>query len=682
MAKYKPSDLRNIALCGQMGAGKTMLAEAMLLKTGVVNRLGSVADGTTASDYDPAEKEHQYSINTTPLHCSHAGKEFNIIDAPGGIDFYGGQVAAIAGADVAVICVNAAKGIEVLTRKAWELAGKLGRARMIAITRLDADNVNYGEVLSSIQQTFGANCVPFAIPQGESEGLSGVVSVLGKDVPADLADEAEGLKLQITEAAVEADDAMMEKYLEQGEISEDEFLACLRPAIAGGTLTPIFPLAAEKDAGVDVFLDGVAAYGPAPTEMTYQVLQGQGEKEEITEIRPDAESPLLGQVFKTISDPHVGKLCFVRLYNGTLAAKGAFQVERTGQTEKAQQLYRHNGEKHADLAEGMAGDIVTIAKVEDLSTGDTIRDPKNPLRLPPIPFPKPMVGLAVMPKSRGDEGKIGMALGRLHDEDPTFVAERDPQTHEQVVRGMGQIHLDVMLARMQRRFGVEVDTKPPKIPYLETITAQSEGHYRHKKQTGGAGQFAEVYLRLIPNERGEGFEFVNSIVGGAISQQFVGSTEKGVRQALDKGPLAGYPVVDVKAEIYDGKEHPVDSKDIAFQTAGRNAFYEAMEKAKPVLLEPIVNLEAVFPPEYTGDISGDISGRRGRPTGMDQVGDMQVIHAQVPLAEVSDYGSTLKAITQGEGMFSMELSHYEAVPSNVAQQVVARLKAEAEEEDK
>jgi len=680
LAKHTPQDVRNLALCGQMGAGKTMLAEAMLHKAGEINRLGSVADGTTVSDYDPEEKKHQYSINTALVHCTHAGKLFNVLDAPGGVDFFGSQVSAIAGADVAVLCVNAAKGVEVITRKAWDLAGELHRPRMVAITRMDSENVSFSEALGSVQKALGKQCLPFVLPQGEGTDFRGVADVFADKVPDELADQAESLRSEITECVVESDDALMEKYLEQGEISRDEFYAALTPAVLQGTVVPVFVLAAEKDLGVAEFMDGVAACAPSPVHMRVTARKGAGEEAEEVTVDSSVDGPLLAQVFKTVSDPHVGKLCFVRIWSGALESKGTFELASSGDTDKVAQLYRHQGEKHEEVPAGACGDIVTVGKVEALGTGETLRAPGSDLVLPSPPFPKPMVGLAVIPKSRGDEQKISTALHRLCDEDPSIEAARDPQTHELVVRGMGQLHLEVMLNRLKDRFNVEVTTKPPKIPYQETVTAKAEAHYRHKKQTGGAGQFAEVFLRVWPTERGEGFQFVDSIVGGAISQQFVGSTEKGVRQALDKGPLAGFPVVDVAVEVYDGKEHPVDSKDIAFQTAGRNAFYEAMRQAKPVMLEPIVNIEIVFPPAYTGDINSDISSRRGRPTGMEMVGDVQTLRAEVPLAEVADYGSTLKAITQGEGFFSMELSHYEPVPSNVAQTVIARLKAEAEQE--
>lgn len=678
MAKYQPGDLRNIALCGHMGAGKTMLAEAMMFKAGALTRLGSIADGTTASDCAKEEKEHQYSINSTFLNCSYAGKEYNIIDTPGGIDFVGGQVSGIAGCDTVVICVNASKGIEAMARKAWDTADKMGKAKAVVVTRMDHENINWSEILGNIQKTFGGKCVPFTLPKGEGASFSGVDVVIGKNQSA----ETEDLRAEITENAVESDDALMEKYLESGEISPEDLAKAMPIAIAKGTLIPVFALASEKDLGIEEFLQGVAEFFPSPLNVEVKAVKGEGENAEDTEIAPAEDQPLLGQVFKTISDPHVGKLCFARIFNGKIENKGSILISSTGKVEKVAQLHRFCGEKHSELNEGVTGDIVTIGKVDSLNTGDTISAAGSEFKMPEIAFPNPMVGLAVAPKARGDEQKIGTGLHRLHDEDPTFISVRDEQTHELVARGMGQVHLDIMLARLKDRFGVEVTTKPPKIPYLETIGAKAEGHYRHKKQSGGAGQFAEVYLRVWPTERGTGFEFINSIVGGSISQPFVGSTEKGCNQGLAKGPLAGYPVVDIAVEVYDGKEHPVDSKDIAFQTAGRNALHEAMKNAKPTLLEPIVKIEVAFPSEYTGDISGDISGRRGRPTGMETLGDMQIIKAEVPLAEVSDYGSSLKAITGGEGFFSLELSHYEPVPSNIASQVIAKLKAENEEEEK
>ncbi len=667
MAKHKSSDIRNIALCGHAGSGKTILAEAMLFKTKVVSRLGSVTDGTTTSDYDKEEKEYQYSLNSSVMHVSHAGKEITIVDTPGQVDFQGGMIAGMAAADTAVICVNAQRGVELMTRKAWDLANRYRLGKIIAITRMDGENVNAQEVVAGIQKAFGAKCVPVVLHNGEGASFAGVKPAL-VDSPEG---EAEDLKQAAIENAVEADDALMEKFMETMELSKEELASVMPRAILSGSLVPIFMVSAEKDKGIAEFMDFVAAYAPSPLMSTRTLIKE--DSDETAQLEAKEDGPCLAQVFKIVSDPHVGKLSFLRVFSGTLESKSQINVSSTGKPEKITQLTRAQGEKREDVADAVAGDIVAVAKVENLHVGDTLYA-SGDWRFEKMPFPRPMTGLAVAPVNRGDEQKMGTNLNRLCEEDQTFIFERNDLTGEQVISGMGAVHLDVMLSRLKNRYGMELDTKPPKIPYLETVTKEAEGSYRHKKQSGGAGQFGEVHLRIKPNERGKGFEFVNAIVGGVISGPFIPSVEKGVKKALVQGPVAGYPMVDVIVELFFGKEHPVDSKDIAFQIAGEMGFKEIVEGTKPVLLEPIVNLEIAFPAQYFGDISGDISTRRGRPTGTDQMGDMQILKAQVPLAEVADYGSTLKAITQGEGSYTMEMSHYEAVPSNIAQQVAQKAK--------
>ncbi|MDR0362895.1 MAG: elongation factor G [Planctomycetota bacterium] len=671
MAKHHSADIRDIVLCGHAGSGKTILAEAMLFKTRMITRLGSIADGATVSDYEREEKEYQYSLNSSIMHFPYNGKEFNLIDTSGQVDFQGGMISGMAGADIAVICVNAMRGIELMTRKAWDMAHQYGLGRIIAITRMDGENVNCQEVLAALQKNFGPKCVPFVVADGEGSSFAGVKPVMVDDPEGEAAD----FRRQIVENAVEADDKLMEKYLESGEVSKEELEAVLPKAIMAGTVIPVFMLAAEKDLGVKEFLDVAAEFGPNPL-LSRRTLSKEG-SEEASVAEPKEDGPVMAQVFKIVSDPHVGKLSYMRIFSGKLESKSQVNVSSTGKPEKIAQLFRAQGEKREDVADAVVGDIVGVAKIDNLHIGDTLYG-SGGWRVMRPPFPKPMTGLAVAPKNRGDEQKMGANLHRLCEEDPTFEFTRSDQTNEQVIRGMGQVHLDVMLSRLKTRFGMELDTKPPKIPYLETVTRDAEGSYRHKKQSGGAGQFGEVHLRIKPNERGKGFEFVNAIVGGVISGPFIPSVEKGVKKAMEKGPIAGYPMVDVIVELFFGKEHPVDSKDIAFQIAGEMGFKEIVQGAKPVLLEPIVNLEIAFPAQYFGDISGDISSRRGRPTGTDQLGDMQVLKAQVPLAEVADYGSTLKAITQGEGSYTMELSHYESVPSNIAQQVAQKAKAAQE----
>ncbi|MCC8190663.1 MAG: elongation factor G [Planctomycetes bacterium] len=670
MAKHSSADIRNIVLCGHAGAGKTMLAEAMLFKAKVVTRLGSIADGTTVSDYEKEEKEYQYSLSPSLMHVSHAGKEITVIDTPGQVDFQGGMISGMSAADTAVICVNAQRGVELMTRKAWDLANRYGLGKMIMITRLDGENVNVQEVLAGIQKAFGAKCVPVVVNRGEGGALAGIEPAMIDNPQGEAAD----YKQAAIENAVEADDALMEKYMETMEISGEELAAVMPKAILAGSVVPVLMSSADKDMGITEFMDFVAAYAPSPLD-SRRTLVKEG-SEETTTLVPDENGPVLAQVFKVVSDPHVGKLSFMRVFSGKLESKSQVNVSSTGKAEKIAQLFRAQGEKREDVAEAITGDIVGVAKVDNLHIGDTLYATGD-WRFEALPFPHPMTGLAVAPKNRGDEQKMGTNLHRLCEEDPTFIFQRNDQTGEQVTSGMGQVHLDVMLSRLKTRYAMELDTKPPRIPYLETVTKEAEGSYRHKKQSGGAGQFGEVHLRIKPNDRGKGFEFVNAIVGGVISGPFIPSVEKGVKKALEKGPVAGYPMVDVIVELFFGKEHPVDSKDIAFQIAGEMGFKEIVEGTKPVLLEPIVNMEIAFPAQYFGDISGDISSRRGRPTGTDQMGDMQILKAQVPLAEVADYGSTLKAITQGEGSYTMELSHYDPVPANIAQQVASGLRSRA-----
>ncbi len=673
MAKHKSADIRNIVLCGHAGAGKTILAEAMLFKAKMTGRFGSVADGSTVSDYEKEEKEYQYSLNSSIMHFAHAGKEVTVVDTPGQVDFQGGLISGMAAADCALICVNAMRGVELMTRKAWDLAGRYGLGRIVVVTRMDGENVNLSETLGAVQKTFGAKCVPFTVNKGEGAAFAGVLPVMVDNPEGEAAD----YKQTAVENAVEADDALMEKYLESGEISQDELSAVMPKAILAGAVVPVFMVSGEKDLGVAELMDFVANYAPSPLLSRRKMVKE--DSEETSAVEPREDGPALAQVIKVVTDPHVGKLCYFRVFTGKIDSKSQINVSATGKPEKIAQLFRAQGEKREDVPDAVAGDIVGVAKVENLHVGDTLYA-SGAWRFGKLPFPHPMTGLAIAPKNRGDEQKMGTNLNKLCEEDPTFIFARSEQTGEQVISGLGLVHLDVMLSRLKTRYGMELDTKPPKIPYLETVTKENEGSYRHKKQTGGSGQFGEVHLRIKPNERGKGFEFVDAIVGGVISGPFIPSVEKGVRKALDRGPVAGYPIVDVVVELFFGKEHPVDSKDIAFQIAGEMGFREIIAGCKPVLLEPIVNLEIAFPAQYFGDISGDISSRRGRPTGTDQMGEMQVLKAQVPLAEVADYGSTLKAITQGEGSYSMELSHYEAVPSNIAQQVAQ--KAKAMQEDK
>lgn len=666
MANYKPEDVRNIVLCGHTQSGKTMLAEAMLLKAGAIQRLGSINEGNTVSDFDPDEKARKHSLSTSVMHCEYDNRQFHIIDTPGAPDFIGATVRGIDAADLAVICINATKGIELMSRKAWDLAEKEGVARMIVVTRMDGDNVNYSELLANIKQVFGKQCVAFTMHDGEGPDFKDVKRVLNEENSGDW---LEHKRLEITESAVECDEGLMERYLGGESISHDEIVSVLREAICQKHVVPVFCLSAQKDIGVEQLMHGIGEWGPDPFHTHRDIVKDDGTEED---YMPSTTGSFKAQVFKVVSDPHVGKLSYFRVFSGALKSGDTAILSSTGKKEKFNKLMRPQGNSFEDISDAIAGDIVVTPKIESLNVGDTICMDDFGAVFHSLPFPEPMCGLAISPHNRGDEQKIAGSLHKLCDEDPTFVFERNELTSEQVIKGVGHLHLDVMLGRLKSRFSLEVDTKPPKIPYLETITATAEGSYRHKKQSGGAGQFAEIHLRIKPNERGAGFEFVNSIVGGVISGPFIPSVEKGVLKGLSHGIQAGYPVVDIVCELFDGKEHPVDSKDIAFQIAGEHAFKEIAAKCKPVLLEPVVEMEITFPMEYAGDINGDISTKRGRPTGMEQIGNMQVLKVLVPLCEVMDYGSTLKAITQGSGDFTMHLSHYDKVPPNLAKKVVAQ----------
>ena len=562
----------------------------------------------------------------------------------------------------------------------WEAARKEGLARLIVVTRIDGDNVDFAQLLSSIQETFGRECIPMTLPIGEGQDFSGVVNVLQvpDEVPAGVIGDVQATHDQLMEEALGADDALMEKYLEEESISEDELRDVLGKAITDGTVVPILVVNGKKETGVEEVLDAVVNFTPSPVEGTKRRLaatEGEG-----TEITPDENGPFVGQAFKIMSDPFIGKLSYIRIFSGKVSADGTLLVGRTGETSKIGQLFRMQGKEQQSVSDGIAGDIVAVPKIEDIQVSDTVLVAKGDQAVEAIPCPVPMVALAVEPKSRGDEQKISEGLSRLAEEDPTFAVQRDTQTKEMVINGMSRLHLDTAIKRLSAR-GVEVTTKRPKIPYRETITKRvDEVEYTHKKQTGGAGQYAKVIVNLYPRERGEGYEFVDKIFGGAIDQPFRPSVDKGIQNKMAEGVVAGYPVVDVGVELIDGKVHPVDSKDIAFQIAGREVFKKAVMQAGPVLLEPIVNMEVTVPMRNMGDITGDVNGRRGRILGMDSQGNFQTVRAQVPLAEVTNYDAELRSITGGEGAYTIEFSHYEAVPSNITQRIIDASKKTAEEE--
>ncbi|MBM4084107.1 MAG: elongation factor G, partial [Planctomycetes bacterium] len=562
----------------------------------------------------------------------------------------------------------------------WDLAGQRGVGRLILVTKMDGENIDFDKLVASIKETFGAQCVPLFLPVGQGPGFDGVVNALSlpKDVPAGVVGDAAAGHEAIMDAIVQTDDSVMERYLEGKEIKPEELQTLLSKAVAGGQVVPILCCSARKQIGVQEVLNAIVSLVPSPDTIAPRKAVDADKNEELT-VAPTVNAPLAGQVFKSVTDPFVGKLSFIRILAGKMEGEFNFHNARTRRNERVTQILQMFGKEQRVIPRCIAGDIIAVCKVEDIAISDTICDQKKVVKFPEIVFPTPMVSLAVEPKSRGDEGKISTALTKLSDEDKTFRVSRDRQTHELVITGMSALHLDVMISRLKRRFDVQVNTKQPKIPYKETITGKSDTSYKHKKQTGGRGQYGEVYIRIEPLARGVGFEFVDDVVGGTVPQQYVPAVEKGVRECMEKGILAGYPIEDVRVALYDGSYHVVDSSEAAFKIASSIAFQDAFMKAKPVLLEPVVNIEITVPGEFVGEIMGNLTSRRGRIAGTDQMGNLQIIRAQVPMAEIAKYGTELKSMTGGQGSYSIEFSHYDVVPSHLTQAIVAQSKKEQEE---
>jgi elongation factor G len=714
MVKYKVDDIRNIALVGHGASGKTSLADGLLYKAGAVDRRGSVDDGTSVSDYDDEEKKAHFSIDTSVLHLEHQGKRVHLLDAPGKPDFVGAALEALLAVETAVLVLPAPAGIEVNARRMFTEAGRRGLARMIVINKMDGDNVDFDGLLRNIQQSFGKGCVLFNAPVGRGAQFSGVVSVLNPPdkAPAGCLADLAAARSKLVDAVVESDDALMEKYLMEGNVSADELGAAIPKALAAGTVVPILCTSAKKDLGVPELLDALCQFALSPVQgKRRKATKGQGDKAEEVTLEPNESGEFVGQVFKTLTDKFVGNLSFFRVFSGRITSEQPIVNVRTGKSSRTGGLLQMQGKQQKPVPEAIAGDIVAVAKVEDLHVGDTVAATPNAPRLPRPSFPTPMFGLAVEPKSRGDEQKISTSLQKISDEDPTFRMTRDSQTKELVITGMSQLHLDVIQHRLKRRFDLEVVTKEPKIPYRETVMSDSEASYRHKKQTGGRGQFGEVHLRVYPLKEFEihseeellekfanksrfekmrgahydpdhDFAFIDTIVGGTIPNQFIPAVEKGCKELLERGALAGYRIQDVAVEVFFGKDHPVDSSEQAFKTAGRMAFKNAFLQARPVLLEPVVDLEVTVPSKYTGAILGDLNTKRARIENQDSLpGDLAVIKAKVPLAEVTRYAAQLGSVTQGQGSYTMEFSHYDQVPGNVQQQIVSKAKVAADEED-
>ncbi|OQA01957.1 MAG: Elongation factor G [Planctomycetes bacterium ADurb.Bin401] len=663
-------DFRNIVLLGHGGSGKTSIAEAILHKTGKTNRLGTVEEKNTVSDYDDEEKERGNSIHSAIMHTKHNGKEINVIDTPGYPDFIGAALTSIPAADCCVIVINASTGIEINTRKLFQASTEAEKAKIIVINKIDSDTADIPELLKQIQQTFGTQCRCANLPNADK---SSVIDCLTKSSGEALFSDVESAHTELVESAIEADDKLMEAYLGGEEVSQQQIADVFAKALAQGKIIPVLFTNARKEIGITELLDLVTTYAPSPAQVKPAKLT---DGENVAELKADPSGPLAGLVFRIGLDPRSNmKYATIRIFSGTLKSDTAMMRGNDKKPIRPGHVLKNQGAEISEIPVGVAGDIVTLAKLEELQIGDLIHDGKVAGKFEMPHVPAPMFSLALEPTSKGDEQKLSIAMEKLTEEDVCFKVSRDHQTHELVISGMGDLHLRVMLSKMEKRFKLAVTTKKPKIPYRETITAKAEGHYRHKKQTGGAGQFGEVFLRVEPAPRGSEptLQFSWDIFGGSIPGQFEAPILKGVQEIMENGAVAGFPMKDVKVSIYDGKHHPVDSKEVAFRAAGKGAFLDAIQKAKPCLLEPIVNIEITVPADYVGNIAGDLSSRRGRVQGQDMLaGNMMVIKAQVPLSEVASYDSQLKSVTGGQGSYSMTLSHYEVVPPNVQQQVVAQ----------
>jgi len=664
---------RNIAVVGQEASGKTTLIEAILLEKKLIKRLGSVEEGNMVCDFEPEEKEQKKSMFPAVVPFSHRGTEVTLIDVPGALDFLGQTIPVLHVVECALCCVDAPSGVKITSRRVWKELENLGVPRLVVVTRQDAENADFARTVSEIQETFGSKAVPVYFPDGGAGSFSKVFSVLK---PGDAApDEVKSARESLVENIVEADEELLERYLEGEEISEEDLHRAFAEAVHGLKLFPVFVVSAQKGLGISELIDALVTLAPPPEALPREVSKGE---EQVSVFETDQ---FVGRVFKVWADDFLGRLSYIRIFTGEMTTNGSFVNQRTGKTEKYGNVITVFGKDQKNVEKAGAGKIVAIGKVEEIAAGDTLCAPGVNVSFPPLKLPTPLVSLAVKPKSRGDEQRLSGGVKELAAEDPCFQTRFEAQTKELVISGLSDFHLNTMLKRMKRRRKVELSTALPRIPYRETISkAVKYVEYTHKKQTGGAGQFARVFIDMEPLERGSGYEFVDKIFGGAIDQPFRASVDKGIQAKMEEGVIAGYPVVDVRVSLVDGKTHPVDSKDIAFQIAGREAFKKAFEQAGPVLLEPIVTAEITVPQQYMGDIMGDLNSRRGRIVNTTSEGSLAIITATVPLAEIQNYAADLKSITGGEGTYEIEFDRYDVVPPHLTEKIIAEARAAKEEE--
>ena len=688
MKVYDAASIRNVAVVGHGGSGKTQLVSALLLDAGMVNRLGKVDEGNTVTDYDEEEISRKHTLSASLAYAEWNKTKINLIDTPGFGNFFSDARAALQVADGAVIVVDGVSGVEVQTEKAWSVCEELSLPRLVAVNRLDRDRASLDRVLESLRQTLGRAIVPIQLPIGEEKSFSGVVDLVSMKaytfagdasgkmtegaVPAAMTDAVNAAREALIEMVAEADESLMEKFFEAGTLSQDELIEGLAAATRDSKVFPLVCTSGLQNIGAQPLMDAMLAYLPSPADRPFTAIAN---KESVTK-NADDKAPYAAFVWKTVADQFAGRITMFRVYQGSLKADSTVTNATQGAPERLGHLIVLQGKTPTNVPEIKAGDIGAVAKLKDTRTNDTLADKASGLTFQPISFPEPVLSYAIEPKSRGDEDKISTAMHRLEEEDSTIKYQRDPQTHELLLAGQGQMHIEVTVAKLKRRFGVEVNLKPPRIPYRETITARVEAHGRHKKQTGGHGQFGDCKIKMEPLPRGSEFEFVDEIFGGSIPRGFIPAVEKGIQESRLRGYLAGYPVVDFRVTLYDGSYHDVDSNELSFKTAGWLAFKDGMSRAKPTLLEPIMNVTIQAPSDNAGDLMGDLNGRRGRISGMEARGQSTVIKAQVPMAEMLTYEQHLTSVTGGRGSYHMEYSHYDEVPNHLQSKIVATAKAE------
>ena len=679
MPEYTTDDVRNVALVGHGGAGKTTLVEALLAYAGVIGASGSVTNGTSVCDFDPQEKEHRHSLYSAVAHFDHGSRHVNLVDTPGYPDFLGRALPVLAAVETAAVVVDARQGVQMVTRRMMEAAAQRGLARMVVVNRIDAGDLDLEALLASLVEAFGSECLPINLPAGGGASVVDCFFAPG-DGAADFS-SVEEAHTRIVDQVVEVDEELMELYLEGGELEADRLHDAFERALCDGHLIPVCFTSAESGAGIAELANVIEKVMPSPREANRPPFRDAAG--EPVEIAPDPDGPVVAHVFKVSIDAFVGKLGVFRIHRGTVTKDSQLHIGGARKPVKVGHLFALQGKEHVEVDAGVPGDVCAVAKIDEVAYDAVMHESQDDedLALAAVELPAPMLGLAISAKTRGDEQKLGDSLSKLAAEDPCLAIEHNAIFNETVIRGLGDLHLRMVLEKMKDRHNVEVDTRPPKIAYRETIRKPAEGHHRHKKQTGGAGQFGEVYLKVEPLARGTGFEFVDAVVGGVIPNQFIPAVEKGVRQVLATGAVAGYPIHDVRVTVHDGKHHSVDSKEVAFVAAGKKAFVDAIGKAAPIVLEPIVDIQVTVPQTNMGDIAGDLSSKRGRISGTEAMSaGMVVVSGQAPLSELGSYQSELKSVTGGAGSYTMELSHYDPVPANVQQQLVAEFRPAADED--